>query len=98
MIKKQSEKIQFINVTFKKELLDVADKYFMISFKNKVSKLNETNKENAISILDEEEKALPIKTDNSFNTEASQEVEEEIEKEDNNDKIEEEIIEDKIDE
>lgn len=56
MIKKQSETTQFIIASFKKEILDIADQYYGISFKNKVSQIKLCKKEDSLKILEEEEK------------------------------------------
>lgn len=58
MIKKQSQSTQFIIATFKKELLDIGDEFFGISYENKVSTIRPIDKEKAKSILEETEKEV----------------------------------------
>lgn len=57
MIRKQCDdsNIQFIISTFKTELLEEGDKFWGISFKNKVSKIRPIDKPKAIGVLAEEE-------------------------------------------
>ena len=47
MIKNLSEKAQFITTTFRPELLESADKFYGVQFKNKVSHILSITKEDA---------------------------------------------------
>eukprot|EP01080_Neovahlkampfia_damariscottae_P003454 gene3454-6103_t len=54
MIKKQSESTQFIIASFKKEMLDIADQFYAISFKNKVSQITSSTKKDSLIVLEEQ--------------------------------------------
>jgi structural maintenance of chromosome 3 (chondroitin sulfate proteoglycan 6) len=56
MVNKQSERTQFIITTFKTELLDHAHNFYGISIKNKVSFIRKIEKEDALRVLQEEER------------------------------------------
>jgi structural maintenance of chromosome 3 (chondroitin sulfate proteoglycan 6) len=56
MIKKQSEKTQFVIASFKNETLDIADHFYAISFKNKVSQITQCTKKESLIVLEEEKK------------------------------------------
>jgi structural maintenance of chromosome 3 (chondroitin sulfate proteoglycan 6) len=51
MIKKQSEKAQFITTTFRPELVTAAKKHYGITFKNKVSTIKAIKKSKALEII-----------------------------------------------
>jgi structural maintenance of chromosome 3 (chondroitin sulfate proteoglycan 6) len=70
MIKKQSESTQFIIATFKKELLDIGDEFFGISYENKVSTIRPIDKEKAKTVLEETEKEVEEQKD----TQSSQDI------------------------
>ncbi|EFC37534.1 structural maintenance of chromosome 3 [Naegleria gruberi] len=50
------EKIQFITATFKPEVLETAENFYGISFKNKVSSIKLISKNEALKVLQEEER------------------------------------------
>ncbi|KAL9651690.1 hypothetical protein ABK040_009305 [Willaertia magna] len=51
----EKENIQFITATFKPEMLDSAENFYGIAFKNKVSSIRKISKTDALNILQEEE-------------------------------------------
>jgi len=52
----EKENIQFITATFKTEMLDSAENFYGISFKNKVSTIAKISKQDAVKVLEEEER------------------------------------------
>ncbi|KAG2382505.1 hypothetical protein C9374_005085 [Naegleria lovaniensis] len=52
----EKEKIQFITATFKPEMLESAENFYGISFKNKISSIKKITKDEALRVLQEEER------------------------------------------
>ena len=55
MIHELSKTAQFITTTFRAELLEHADKYYGVSFRNKVSYIDEVNYEAALGFIQDAE-------------------------------------------
>merc|ERR1711998_810864 len=51
MVSKQSDKIQFIATTFREELVEVAERHLLVSFQNKVSRVDCVGKREARSLI-----------------------------------------------
>jgi structural maintenance of chromosome 3 (chondroitin sulfate proteoglycan 6) len=56
MIHELSQTAQFITTTFRPEMLDNADKFFGVTFVNKVSRIQEISRENAREFVETEKK------------------------------------------
>lgn len=54
MIKRLADNAQFITTTFRPELLDSADKFYGVTFQNKVSHIACVSKEAAAGFIEEE--------------------------------------------
>ncbi|KAI8891371.1 structural maintenance of chromosomes protein 3-like protein [Backusella circina FSU 941] len=55
MIHRMSEQAQFITTTFRPELLVNADKFYGVTFQEKVSRIHVITKENAIAFIQQEQ-------------------------------------------
>ena len=54
MLKKQSEDSQYIVATFKPELVRVSDRFYKISYANKVSNIRSVNMDDALQVIQEQ--------------------------------------------
>ena len=54
MIHRQADNAQFITTTFRPELLENADKFYGVTFQNKVSHIRCVSKEAAAGFIEEE--------------------------------------------
>lgn len=54
MIRNLSEKAQFITTTFRPELLDYADKFYGVKFRNKVSHVDAITVEQAKDFIEDD--------------------------------------------
>ena len=62
MIRRLSKHAQFITTTFRPELLDAADKFYGVTFRNKVSHIKAVSKEMATDFVEED---IQVPQDNS---------------------------------
>lgn len=51
MLRKLAEKAQFITTTFRPELVQSADKFYGVRFRNKVSHIDAISKEEALQFI-----------------------------------------------
>ncbi|KAJ3438560.1 structural maintenance of chromosomes protein [Anaeramoeba flamelloides] len=93
LIKKESLNAQFILTTFKPELVNSGDKYFVISYRNKISQIRTVNRKQALRAIKEdylEENVLQTPRQNLLiqgREKTRQEEEEEEDDDDDDDEI-----------